>query len=84
MIQEEPLNVYVWNATIQVLILCSLIVVQGSFPSFKVVQFTGKIFEKFIKSRWIFFICPSPMIQEEPLNMKVWNDTIMVLILCVS
>jgi hypothetical protein len=74
----------VCKATIPVLILFVLMLLQGRFPSFKVVRLTGKLSEKFIKSRWIFFIFPSPMIQEEPQNMYVWNTTILVLIFCIA
>jgi hypothetical protein len=74
---------YVWNATVLVLIFCSLIVFQGSCPSFKVVQFMGKQPKKFIKGRLIFFICPSPMFLEEQCNVYVCNVTILVLIFFV-
>jgi hypothetical protein len=42
-----------------------------------------KISGKFIKIRWIPFIFHLDMIKEEPLNMRVWNATILVLIFCV-
>jgi hypothetical protein len=38
MIHEEQRNMCVWNATILVLLLCVLMILQGRLPNFKVVS----------------------------------------------
>jgi hypothetical protein len=40
--------------------------------------------KKFIKIRWFPFICQSEEVKEEPPNIRMWNATILVLLLCVS
>jgi hypothetical protein len=44
----------------------------------------GKLSEKFIQNRWILFIRPSIMIQEDQRNFCAWNATNLVMIFIVS
>jgi hypothetical protein len=44
----------------------------------------GKVSIKLIQNRWILFIRPSTMIQEDQRNFCVWNATNLVMIFSVS
>jgi hypothetical protein len=44
----------------------------------------GKLSGKFIQNRWILFIRPSTMSQEDQRNFCVWNATNLVMICSVS
>jgi hypothetical protein len=39
--------------------------------------------EKLIMSRWILVICHLEEIEEEPPTMRVWNETILELIILI-